>query len=89
MYVMNFGSYNKTYGTIGAVIILLTWMYITMLVILAGGELASELHHGTGSIEPRREAVYEGRVVTTSDPGRPSNARVERVQPLGARTRGA
>jgi membrane protein len=82
-YVVNFGSYNKTYGTIGAVIILLTWMYLTMLVILAGGELNSELHHGTGAIKPRRNAVYEGRVVTTREPGIVSTDRVERLEPLG------
>jgi membrane protein len=49
-YVTNFGSYNKTYGTIGGVIVLLTWMYWTMVAFLAGGELNSELHHGTGKI---------------------------------------
>ena len=49
-YVSNFGSYNKTYGTIGAVIILLTWMYWTMCAFLIGGELNSELHNGTGKI---------------------------------------
>ncbi|HLG21387.1 MAG TPA: YhjD/YihY/BrkB family envelope integrity protein, partial [Candidatus Manganitrophaceae bacterium] len=35
------GDYNKTYGTIGAVIILLTWMYITGFMILLGGEINS------------------------------------------------
>jgi membrane protein len=82
-YVVNFASYNKTYGTIGAVIILLTWMYLTMLVILAGGELNSELHHGTGSTRPRRNAVYEGRIVTTQQPDRRSTDRIERAEPLG------
>ena len=49
-YVSNFGSYNRTYGTIGGVIILLTWMYWTMAAFLTGGELNSELHQGTGKI---------------------------------------
>jgi membrane protein len=84
-YVANFGSYNKTYGTIGGVIVLLTWMYLTMLVILIGGELNAELHHGTGAVDPRRGAVYANRIVTASDPSRTSNERVERVVPLAAR----
>lgn len=49
-YVTNFGSYNKTYGTIGGVIVLLTWMYWTMAAFITGGELNSELHAGTGKI---------------------------------------
>lgn len=84
-YVANFGAYNKTYGAIGGVIVLLTWMYLTMLVILTGGELNAELHHGTASVEPRKGAVYVGRVVTAHDPSRPSNERIERVQPVEVR----
>jgi membrane protein len=38
-YVNNFGSYNKTYGSIGAVIALLSWMYTSGFVILLGGEI--------------------------------------------------
>jgi membrane protein len=44
LYVRHFGNYNKTYGTIGAVVVLLTWMYLTMLSVLGAGVLAAELH---------------------------------------------
>jgi len=80
-YVQNFGSYNKTYGAIASVIVLLTWMYLSMLVLLTGGELNSEIHAGTGAINPRRGAtIYGGRIASTGT--RPSNEQVER---LGAR----
>jgi membrane protein len=71
-YVQNFGSYNKTYGTIGGVIILLTWMYYSMFVVLIGGELAAELHKGTGATEPSKGEVYFGRIVSDAGPGTPS-----------------
>lgn len=38
-FVNNFGSYNKAYGSIGAVIGLLTWMYLSGFLILVGGEI--------------------------------------------------
>jgi membrane protein len=72
LYVQNFGSYNKTYGTIGGVIVLLTWMYCSMFVLLTGGELAAELHRGTGATEPAKGEVYLGRIVSDSGPGTPS-----------------
>ena len=50
LYVSNFGSYNKTYGTIGGVIVLLAWMYWTMVALLTGGELNAELRNGTGRL---------------------------------------
>ena len=80
LYVQNFGSYNKTYGTIGGVIVLLTWMYYSMFVLLAGGELASELHHGSGATEPTKGEVYYGRIVSDSGPGTPSISTQSRVR---------
>jgi membrane protein len=50
LYVANFGTYNKTYGTIGGVIVLLAWMYWTMVALLTGGELNAELRNGTGKV---------------------------------------
>ena len=47
-YVSGFGNYNETYGSLGAVVILLMWFYVTAYIILIGGELNSELEHQTG-----------------------------------------
>lgn len=44
LYVEHFPNYNRAYGAIGAVIVLLTWLYLSMLAVLIGGELAAELH---------------------------------------------
>src|SRR5262249_12658237 len=38
LYVAKFGSYNATYGTIGGIIIMLTWFYVSSLAILVGAE---------------------------------------------------
>ena len=43
LYVSNFGSYGKTYGTLGSVITFLVWMWLSNLALLFGGELDSEL----------------------------------------------
>jgi membrane protein len=43
VYVSNFGSYGKTYGTLGSVITFLVWMWLSNLALLFGGELDSEL----------------------------------------------
>jgi membrane protein len=46
-YVNNFGSYNATYGSIGAVIVLLTWMYVSGFFVLLGGEINAEIEHAS------------------------------------------
>jgi len=46
-YVSNFGSYNVTYGSIGGVIVLLTWFYITGFILLMGGELNAIIEQAT------------------------------------------
>ena len=43
IYLHYFNSYSVTYGSLGAVIILLMWFYITGLMLLAGAEINSEI----------------------------------------------
>ena len=45
-YIANFGSYNKTYGALGGVIIFLVWLWISNIAVLLGAEFNSELERG-------------------------------------------
>jgi membrane protein len=45
-YVANFGSYNKTYGSLAAVMIFLIWLWITNVAILLGAEFNAEVERG-------------------------------------------
>jgi membrane protein len=82
-YVANFGHYDETYGSLGAVIGFMTWIWLSLIVVLFGAELNAELEvetlvdTTTGAPEPpgRRGAfvadhkTYAG---PTSSPSRPS-----------------
>jgi YihY family inner membrane protein len=46
VYVANFGSYNKTYGSLASVIIFLVWLWLSNTAILLGAELNAELERG-------------------------------------------
>ena len=64
-YVANFGSYNKTYGSLGGVIVFLMWLWITNLAILFGAEFNSELQRSqqreAGQEAPLDEPFLEPR----------------------------
>jgi membrane protein len=47
VYVENFGSYGRTYGSLGAIVILLTWLWLSAFIVLVGAEVDSELEHQT------------------------------------------
>jgi membrane protein len=69
-YAANFGSFNKTYGSLGAIIGFMVWIWISMIVVLLGAELDAEMEHQTardtttGSAKPmeQREAYMADTV---------------------------
>ena len=61
-YLSNFGNYSVTYGSLGAAIGLMMWMWMSAIIVLCGAELNSEIEHQTA-------------VDTTVGPGRPMGAR--------------
>lgn len=65
-YVANFASYNKTYGSLGAVVGLMIWMWISTIVILVCAELNAEMEHQTArdtTTPPRRPMGERGAVM--------------------------
>lgn len=46
-YTANFGSYNQTYGSLGAIVGFMIWLWLSTVVILVGGELDAEMEHQT------------------------------------------
>jgi membrane protein len=61
-YVTNFGNYNETYGSLGAALGFMTWIWLSSTVVLVGAELDAEMEHQT-----ERD--------TTTGPERPLGAR--------------
>ena len=53
IYVANFGSYDKTYGTLGGLVALLVWLWITDLAIFFGAALNAELERDAPRTPPR------------------------------------
>ena len=64
LYVANFGSYNKTYGSLAGVIIFLVWLWLSNIAILLGAELNAELERSraiAGGHPPDEEPYMELR----------------------------
>ncbi|MGK2929107.1 MAG: YihY/virulence factor BrkB family protein [Acidimicrobiales bacterium] len=77
IYTANFGSYNETYGSMGAVIVLMLWLFITAFVVIVGAEINSEAERQTkvdttqGRPEPmgRRDAHAADSIGATAQDG--------------------
>jgi membrane protein len=61
IYVRNFGSYNETYGSLGAVVIALMWFWLSAFIVLMGAEFNAELERRMGK-RPAREETHRHAV---------------------------
>jgi membrane protein len=68
LYVANFASYNKTYGSLGAMIVFLVWLWITNLAILFGAELNAELERSRQIAEDPSAAEREPFLPARDEP---------------------
>ena len=75
LYVANFGHYDRTYGSLGAVVGFMTWIWLSLAVVLLGAELNSELEQQTSAD-------------TTTGPPAPAGRRGAAVADKSRRSRG-
>jgi membrane protein len=60
-YVSNFAHYDRTYGSLGAVIVLLFWLYISFYIVLVGAEINAELELQTAQDTTRGKSRPPGK----------------------------
>ncbi len=68
LYVANFGSYDKTYGTLGGMVALLIWFWISNLAILFGHQLNAERERSIELEEGRPQAEHEIQLEPRDEP---------------------
>jgi membrane protein len=63
LYVVNFTDYEGSYGTVGGVIVVMLWFYVSGIAILAGAELNAEIEHASPHGKPPGQKNKQGRLM--------------------------
>jgi membrane protein len=80
LYVTRFANYNATYGSIGGVILLMLWLYLTGLVLLVGAEINAEIEHAAA-----RRGEPTAKLPGELAPGEPAPAAAQEERPASRR----
>ena len=64
IYVQNLGAYNETFGALGGVIVLLTWLWLSAFIVLMGAEVDSEIERQDKEAGEAAEPVRAAKAVT-------------------------
>ena len=64
IYVQNFGGYNETFGALGGVIILLTWLWLSAYIVLMGAEVDGEIERQDKEESGQAQPVEAAKAVT-------------------------
>lgn len=85
-YIENFTDYNAAYGSIGGVIVLLLWFYVSGLALLVGAEMNAEIEHAS----PSARGVDDGKIIAGRGEAlaAPSSAAIDTETSLASRAAG-
>jgi membrane protein len=75
LYVANFGSYDVTYGTLGAIVVFLVWLYLSNCAVMLGVEINAEVARG--------RALQAGRPGAAEEPALPPRSPASGEEPVG------
>jgi len=76
-YIANFGTYNVTYGSLGAAVGMMMWMWISMIVVLVGAELNAEIErHSARDSSVGGDKAQKQDAIGAAQRGSVSNARL-------------